>query len=79
MLPLLFKFMIALIENSENKYYLPSFSYTLLYTAKNFRMSLGITESDTHTIVLLRPCLETKFLKTTIFKILQYTLVMKIP
>jgi hypothetical protein len=28
---------------------------------------------------ILRPCLGTKFLKTTVFKILQYTLVMTIP
>jgi hypothetical protein len=32
-----------------------------------------------HTTLLLRPCLETKFLKTTVFEILQYTLVMTIP
>jgi hypothetical protein len=29
--------------------------------------------------VMLRPCLGTKFLKTTVFEILQYTLVMTIP
>jgi hypothetical protein len=43
------------------------------------RLVLVSTPGFGEVFLLVRPCLGTKFLKTTVFEILYYTLVMTIP
>jgi hypothetical protein len=50
------------------------------YVLTEIKIALGSTVRQVCSVYKkLRPCLGTKFLKTTVFEILQYTLVMTIP